>query len=44
MSTVMILLEHEYVMAKLINISASTEERMTHRGEEGGFTTGELSE
>ncbi|TGH31618.1 NERD domain-containing protein, partial [Escherichia coli] len=24
MSTVMILLEHEYVMAKLINISAST--------------------
>lgn len=29
MSTVMVLLEHEYVMAKLINISASTEERMT---------------
>ncbi|EEW9340279.1 NERD domain-containing protein, partial [Escherichia coli] len=25
----MVLLEHEYVMAKLINISASTEERMT---------------
>lgn len=43
MSTVMVLLEHEYVMAKLINISASTEERMTP-GEEGGFTTGELSE